>query len=90
MIKPIITEKSLKEAKLGRYTFRLSKSLNKQQIKNLIEKLFGVNVKSVATMVSKKVEKRRLSGRKKVIMPFKKAVVTLKEGEKIDLFEAKK
>jgi large subunit ribosomal protein L23 len=89
-LEPVFTEKSLNEAKKGNYTFRVDRSLNKNQIKELVEKVFGVNVVNVRTQNEKKEQKRTVSGRKRVIMPRKKAVVSLKEKEKIDIFEEAK
>jgi len=84
---PILTEKSLKDAKKGKYTFYVGMNLNKYQIKELIEKAFKVNVVKVRSMVKKGEEKRTMQGMKKTVKPKKKAVVTLKEKEKIDIFE---
>ena len=89
-IKPVLTEKSLSEAKRGKYTFFMKPHLNKFQIKNLISKTFGVHVVSVRTLNLKRELKRVYTGRRKVIQPRKKVIVTLKEKEKIDLFETKK
>lgn len=90
MFTPIITEKSLKDAKAGKYTFRFEINVTKYQIKNIIEKAFGVHVKSVKTANSKGEKKLTMMRRKKTVKPSKKAIVTLAEKEKIDLFEAKK
>lgn len=86
-LEPILTEKSLNDAREGKYTFYVPMNLNKYQVKELIEKAFGVNVTKVRTMVKKGEEKRTIQGRKRVIKPKKKTVVTLKEKQKIDLFE---
>lgn len=86
-ITPVLTEKSLKEAKEGRYTFYVDMGLNKYQIKELIEKTFGVNVVRTRTMVNKGEVKTTMQGRKKIVKPRKKAIVVLKEKEKIDIFE---
>jgi large subunit ribosomal protein L23 len=43
-LEPIITEKSMSAAKEGKYTFRVDRNVNKHQIKQLVEKVFGVNV----------------------------------------------
>lgn len=90
MFTPIITEKTLKDAKSGRYTFRFSKTTTKYQIKQIISKAFGVHVKSVSTINSKGETKTTMMRRKKRVMPSKKAIVVLADKEKIDLFEAKK
>jgi large subunit ribosomal protein L23 len=81
-----LTEKAtLLSDKLGKYVFRVSPRANKVQIKHAIEKLFGKKVVAVNTCNyagKKKRERRADYGRKP---HWKKAIVTLKEGEKIDL-----
>ncbi len=89
-LEPIMTEKSLELAKKGSYTFRVEVGLGKYGIKKLIEEVFGVHVRTIRTMNIKGEIKRTLSGRKRRVMPSKKAIVTLAEKEKIDLFETKK
>jgi len=85
--RPLETEKgtALRE-KANVYLFEVNKAANKLEIKNAVEKLFGVHVESVRTVVTHgKVVRRGLNtgmrGR------IKKAYVGLKEGEKIALFE---
>lgn len=90
ILKPIITEKmtDLGE-KLGRYGFVVHKKANKLQIKQAVEGLYSVTVKSVNTMnYSGKVKSR---GTKSGVIygrtsAFKKAVVTIAEGETIDFY----
>lgn len=87
-IKPILTEKSLADAKSGKYSFWVSPSLTKYQIKKLISEIFEVQVDSVATANYKREEKRSVWRRKKSVKPArKKAVIVLKGKDKIDLFE---
>jgi len=89
-IKPIVTEKAtaISEAN-NRYSFRVSPELNKHQIKDAVEKLYGVKVVGVSTMNydGKKKQRYTKSGiiRGKVAA-FKKAVVTVAEGETIDFY----
>ena len=90
MIKPIVTEKATKlTEKLNRYTFCVSPDANKYQIKNLVEELYGVKVTSVNTMNYEGKRKQRytkaglIRGKKP---SFKKAIVTLAEGETIDFY----
>ena len=90
MIKPILTEKSLSLAKDGKYSFWVDKNLIKSQIKKLMEDVFGVHVTSVKTINYKGGIKTNLRKRKIKIPERKKAIIALKEGEKIDLFETKK
>ena len=91
IIKPIVTEKqtAISEKFPNRFGFRVSPDANKIQIKAAVEALYGVNVVSVNTMnyggklKSRFTKSGVISGK----MPaFKKAIVTLKEGETIDFF----
>jgi large subunit ribosomal protein L23 len=85
-ILPLITEKSLLLSRQGKFTFLVDNYVNKIQIKEAIEKLFKVNVIDVKTMNYKK----RIRGVTKIrsVRPrFKKAIVTLKQGQTIPIFE---
>lgn len=88
-IKPVLTEKSLKQAKKGLYTFFVDFHFNKGQIKSLIEKTFDVHVKAIKTMNYKKEERKNYKGVKQVKKALKKAMVRLKDKEKIDIFDEK-
>jgi large subunit ribosomal protein L23 len=91
IIKPIVTEKltAITNKKPNRFGFRVSPDANKLEIKNAVEAMYGVSVVDVNTMkYSGKVKSRYtksgvISGRQTA---FKKAIVTLKEGEVIDFF----
>ncbi len=90
LIKPIITEKMTELGeKLNRYGFIVHREANKLQIREAVEELYGVDVQSVNTMrYSGKVKSRNsktglISGRTSA---FKKAIVTLAEGETIDFY----
>jgi len=87
---PILTEKSLNLAKAGKYSFWLNVALTKTRIKKLISEIYGVHVTSVKTLRYKGGERKNTQGRKIRIPERKKAIATLKEGEKIDVFEVKK
>jgi large subunit ribosomal protein L23 len=87
MIKPVFTEKSLREAKIGNYTFKVTPTMNKKQIAAIIAKIFGVKVISVRTMKKGGEKGRNARGRNFSIKAVKKAIVTLKQGDKIDIFE---
>ena len=80
----VVTEKSAANAEKGVYTFKVAKSANKIQIKDAIEKAFGVKVKSVNTLNTKTKKKRvgRYVGTKK---SYKKAIVTLKDGQTLEI-----
>ena len=91
IIKPIVTEKqtAISEKFPNRYGFRVSPDANKIQIKAAVEELYGVSVVSVNTMnyAGKLKSRFTKSGVINGKMPaFKKAIVTLKEGETIDFF----
>ena len=90
MIKPVFTEKSLKLAKEGKYTFFVEKNSDKNSLKSRIAKLFGVHVTGIKTINYGGENRRNVRGVKLTILPKKKAIVTLKEGEKIDIFEESK
>ncbi|MBK5719261.1 50S ribosomal protein L23 [Dysgonomonas sp. Marseille-P4677] len=91
IIKPILTEKqtAISEKFPNRYGFRVAPSANKVEIKNAIEELYGVKVESVNTINYSGKRKSRytkagvISGKTSA---FKKAIVTLKDGESIDFF----
>jgi len=90
LIKPILSEKAnAQQDKLHRYAFRVSKRANKLEIKKAVEEFYGVNVLDVNTSTSPGKNKTRytkagfISGQKS---SFKKALVTLAEGDTIDLY----
>ncbi len=88
IISPLITEKSMIDAGVGKFTFRVQKYANKNEIKKEIEKNFSVNVVHISTNILKGKSMRTGTRRmEKTISDTKKAVVTLKKGEKIGLFE---
>ena len=89
-IEPIVTEKANKlSEKLNRFTFRVSPDANKFQIKDLIEKLYGVKVVAVNTSIYRGKNKSRYTKSgliKGKTNSFKKAIITLAEGDKIDFY----
>jgi large subunit ribosomal protein L23 len=86
--RPIITEKSLKDASLGIYTFEVLNSINKRRAKKEIENMFGVHVTGIRSSITKGKTKNAGRKRTKIKKPdIKKIMVKLKTGEKIDLFE---
>lgn len=88
IIRPIITEKSMRDAQNNTYSFIVARYATKKEIKEAIEKFFSVNVVKVATSVLKggaiRTGMRRVEVKKQ---PMKKAFVALKEGQKISAFE---
>jgi len=90
ILKPVISEKSMDETQRGKYTFRVHDDANKLQVKEAIEELFKVNVVSVNISTTKAKEKSRNRRRGRQVgwtSPWKKAVVTLASGQKIEFFE---
>ncbi len=90
LIKPIITEKAdaLSE-KSGRYSFVVNKDANKIEIKKAITDLYNVEVEAVNTLIMPSKAKSRNSRRNAIkgrVSSYKKAVVTLAEGETINFF----
>ncbi len=90
LIKPILTEKAnAQQDKLRRYAFKVSKKANKLEIKKAVENFYGVTVTGVNTSVVPAKAKSRftksgvISGRKP---SYKKAFITVAEGEAIDLY----
>lgn len=80
---PLITEKGTKQEKLRKYYFRVDRRANKHEIRNAVEQLFNVKVEKVNVMlVGGKL--KRVRYRPGLTPDWKKAVVTLKEGQKID------
>ena len=85
IIAPVITEKSAMMAEDGKtYTFKVSKTANKTQIKDAIESAFNVKVSEVRTLNTKSKAKRvgRYTGTTKT---YKKAIVTLADGYAIEI-----
>ena len=87
IVRPVVTERSTALADdSGKYTFIVSRDANKIEIKNAVQTLFDVKVRDVRTAVFR--GKLRRVGRSSGHKPgFKKAVVTLVEGERIDVYE---
>lgn len=86
--RPLITEKSMGDAKAGRFSFIVDRDADKDMIKKAIEKQFNVEVVSIETTLQKGKTKRvGMRRMEKNLTPKKKAIVTLKEGQKIDIFD---
>ena len=84
--RPLITEKNTMLQAQGKYVFEVAEEANKHQIKQAVEKVFKVKVVLVNVMTVPGKTKR--VGRRMVLTPSrKKAIVTLKQGDKIELFE---
>jgi large subunit ribosomal protein L23 len=88
IIKPLVTEKSMHEVGSGKYAFVVSREANKDDIRKAVHQAFKVTVIGVSTSVMKGKTKRVGARRQEVPgAVWKKAIVTLKKGEKISLFE---
>lgn len=88
LLKPIITEKSMRLAQTGQFTFATTANTSKGQVKTTVEKLFSVEVINVRTL--KLAVKTRRSGKTRqtrTTSPRYKALVTLKPGQMIDYFK---
>lgn len=85
---PVITETSMREAKKNWFTFKTAVGINKAQAKKQIEDQFKVTVLKVKTVTVKGKSKRSPKSRKITQGPnWKKVLVKLKEGQKIDYFD---
>lgn len=80
---PVVTEKSTVAAEQGKVVFRVKPEATKLQVRDAVQALFGVDVIKVNTALVKGKTKQ-FRGRKGVRSDYKKAVVTLKEGQSID------
>ena len=84
ILSPIVTEKSTNMSEFNKVTFKVPLSSNKKSLKKSIEKLFKVNVTKV-NIVNKKSRTKVSRGKKIKKKGYKKAIVTLKKGQNIDL-----
>jgi large subunit ribosomal protein L23 len=87
ILRPMITEKATRLSGENKYAFEVRPHANKAQIKEAVEKYFNVKVKSVNVMNMKGKPQRVRGNRIKHRPDWKKAVVTLAPGDKIELFE---
>jgi large subunit ribosomal protein L23 len=93
VVRPVISEKSIDESGRGKYTFAVHQRANKIQIKAAVEALYkkeNVTVVSVNVMTMKAKEKKRGNRRGQTVghtSPWRKAIVTLAPGQKIEFFE---
>ncbi len=90
VLRPVISEKSMDETQRGKYTFAVHDDANKLMIKDAVEELFKVTVVDVNVLTSKAKEKSRNRKRGRIqgfTSPWKKAIVTVASGDKIEFFE---
>ena len=88
LIRPVISEKSVAQTERNNYTFAVRRDANKFQIRAAVEAEFRVDVIGVRVLTVKPKEKRRGRRTPGMIPGWRKAIVTLAEGQKIELFEA--
>ena len=84
IISPIVTEKSTNQSQFGKVMFKVPKNSNKKSIKKSIEKIFKVNVTKV-NIINKQNIIKLSRGKKIKKKGYKKAIITLKKGQSIDL-----
>lgn len=88
IIAPVITEKSMRDAAIGRYTFKVATGTNKPFIKQAIEEKFKVKVlKIFVSVVKGKTDRRGIKREEFVKTAWKKATVQLAKDQKIGLFD---
>ena len=90
ILRPVISEKSMDQSTVNKYTFAVADDANKMQIKDAVEELFKVTVVNVNVLTTKRKEKSRNRRRGRQVgytSPWKKAVVTVKAGDSIEFFE---
>ena len=88
LIRPVISEKSVAQTERNNYTFAVARDANKFQIKAAVEAEFKVDVLGVRVLSVKPKEKRRGRRTPGMTAGWRKAVVTIAAGQKIELFEA--
>ncbi len=84
--RPLITEKNTSLQPQGKYAFEVAREANKYQVKQAVEKAFKVRVSAVNVMTVPGKE-RRVGRRVVMTQSWKKVIVTLKPGDKIEFFE---
>ena len=84
IISPFVTEKSTNLSEQNKIVFKVPSSANKENLKKNIEKIFKVNVTKI-NIINKKKRTKMTRGRKVKVSGFKKAIITLKKGQSIDL-----
>ena len=84
ILSPLLTEKSTNLSEQNKIVFKVHKNANKQNLKNNIEKIFKVNVTKI-NIINKQNRTKLTRGKKVKVSGFKKAIITLKKGQTIDL-----
>ena len=84
ILSPLVTEKSTSLSEHNKIVFKVPSNTNKKNLKNNIEKIFKVNVTKI-NIINKQSRIKLTRGRKVKVSGFKKAIITLKKGQSIDL-----
>ena len=84
ILSPIVTEKSTNLSEQNKIVFKVPNSSSKTNLKKNIEKIFKVNVTKI-NIINKQSKKKITRGRKVKVQGYKKAIITLKKGQTIDL-----
>lgn len=86
LIKPLVTEKNTMLGPLGKYTFEIDRRATKRQVKEAVETIFKVSVTAV-NVIKVPGKTRRVGTSVGQTSPWKKAIVTLQSGQRIEIFE---
>ena len=84
ILSPIVTEKSTNLSEQNKIVFKIPTKANKKNVKNSIEKIFKVNVTKI-NIINKQNRTKFTRGKKVKVSGYKKAIITLKKGQSIDL-----
>ena len=84
ILNPVVTEKSTYLSEMNKVVFKVNTSANKKSVKKSIEKIFKVNVVKI-NIINKKGRFKSVRGKKVKVQGYKKAIITLKKGQNIDL-----
>ena len=84
ILSPLLTEKSTNLSEQNKITFKVPSNANKKNLKTNVEKIFKVNVIKI-NIINKQSRTKLTKGKKVKVSGFKKAIITLKKGQSIDL-----
>ena len=84
ILSPMVTEKSTNLSEQNKIVFKVPRAANKTNLKKSIEKIFKVNVTKI-NIINKQNRTKMVRGKKTKVQGFKKAIITLKKGQNIDL-----
>ncbi len=84
ILSPVVTEKSTNLSEQNKIVFKVPSRSNKKNLKKNIEKIFKINVVKI-NIINKQSRKKITRGKKVKIAGYKKAIITLKKGQSIDL-----